>query len=60
MADVIDFNKRKMEKGKEIKEEEEEEEELTEEDIPKMLMCSNCGNCLFMLMLMKEGDVAPM
>ena len=56
MADVINFDKNRIKKGKEIK----EEDELTEEDMPKMLMCSNCGNCLFMLMLMKEGDVAPM
>ena len=56
MADVIDFSKRKGKKSKEIN----EEVEITEEDMPKMLMCNKCGNCLFMLMLMKEGDVAPM
>ena len=35
------------------------EEEIPEEEIPTILMCPDCGNSLFIMMMMPEGDIAP-
>lgn len=33
--------------------------DVPEDQIPSILLCADCGNSLFLMLMMPEGDIAP-
>jgi len=36
-----------------------ESDGISEEEIPSILLCAECGNSLFLMLMMENGDIAP-
>ena len=36
-----------------------ESSDIPEGEIPSILLCAECGNSLFLMLMMKDGDIAP-
>lgn len=34
-------------------------EDIPEDQIPTVLLCAGCGNSLFLMLMMPDGDIAP-